>query len=249
MADSHQLRQAFTNMALNACKTIMSYRGGGRLTVETKQGDGVVQVAFAVDHLKLANGRQRGFLDSFLSTRESTGVPGLGLAYGIIKEHEGRMSVHNIPGEGATYVVELPIRKPLPSSVEPPSHALEAVGPRRVLVVDADEKNLDLFEEIVRHLEHRADRGSSAQQALRKIAERDYDLIITDLHLPDMDGLQLYQRLQALRPGLARRVIFISDEPLSGEVCMVLERAGCPLIRKPFSVADIETAMRQVLRM
>jgi CheY-like chemotaxis protein len=45
---------------------------------------------------------------------------------------------------------------------------------------------------------------------LQKIADRDYDLIITDMHLPGMDGLYLYQRLKVLRPELAQRVIFIS---------------------------------------
>jgi CheY-like chemotaxis protein len=247
MADPHQLLQAFTNIALNACQTIMSYRGGGQLTVETKRGDGIIQIAFQVDGLGLATGPHRGLLDPFLTSRESAGGLGLSLAYGIIKEHEGKIAVHTIPGEGATYVVELPIGQPSPSPAELPSGDLEVVGGKRVLVVDADEKNLALLQEIVRHLGHEAEGGSTAQQALQKIADHGYDLIITDMHLPGMDGLHFYQRLRALRPGLAQRVIFISGGVLSDEVCVFLERAGCPLIRKPFSVADIEAAMRQAL--
>jgi CheY-like chemotaxis protein len=116
-----------------------------------------------------------------------------------------------------------------------------------VLVVDADETSLALLEEVVHHLGHDADEGSSAQQALQKIADRDYDLIITDVHLPGMDDLYLYQRLRELRPELAQRVIFISGRFLSDEVGAFIERVGCPLIRKPFSVADIEMGMRQAL--
>jgi DNA-binding response OmpR family regulator len=101
--------------------------------------------------------------------------------------------------------------------------------------------------DIVRHLGHDVDGDSSAQQALQKIADRDYDLIITDMHLPSMDGLDLYQRLSMLRPGLAQRVLFISDGAVSDEVDAFLERVGCPLIRKPFSIADIEAGMRQAL--
>jgi two-component system, cell cycle sensor histidine kinase and response regulator CckA len=82
---------------------------------------------------------------------------------------------------------------------------------------------------------------------LQNIAERDYDLIIADIHLPEMDGLDLYQRLRAPRPGLAQRMIFVSSGALSDEVDAFLERVGCPLIRKPFSVADIATGMRQAL--
>ena len=107
--------------------------------------------------------------------------------------------------------------------------------------------NLALLQEVVHHLGHDADGSSSAQQALQKIADRDYDLIITDMHLPGMDGLYLYQRLRELRPELAQRVIFISGRLLSDEVGAFLGRVGCPLIRKPFSVADIEMGMRQAL--
>jgi two-component system, cell cycle sensor histidine kinase and response regulator CckA len=137
----------------------------------------------------------------------------------------------------------------MPSIIEPPADELEVVGRRRVLVVDADETSLALLQEVVRHLGHDADEGSSAQQALQKIADRDYDLIITDMHLPGMDGLYLYQRLRELRPELAQRVIFISGRLLSDEVGVLLDQVGCPLIRKPFSVADIEMGMRQALGM
>jgi CheY-like chemotaxis protein len=248
MADPHQLLQAFTNIALNACRTLTNNGGRGRLTVETKWSDGAIQVAFQVNRLGVAIGHQGGLLDPFLTIRESTGGLGLSLAYGMIKAHGGKMAVHSIPGEGVTYVVELPTREPLPSLIEPPSSDLEGVGRWHVLVVDADEKSLALLQEIVHHLGHDADGSSSAQQALQKIANRDYDLIITDMHLPGMDGLYLYQRLLVLRPGLAQRVIFISGRLLNGEAGMFFDRVGCPLIRKPFSVADIEMGMRQALR-
>jgi CheY-like chemotaxis protein len=247
LADPHQLLQAFTSIALNACRTITSDRGGGRLTVETKCGDDVIQVAFHVDRLGVTKGCHGGLLDPFLTIRESTGRLGLSLAYGMIREHGGKMAVHSIPEEGATYVVELPLREPLPSAIKWPSDELEVVRRQRVLVVDANEADLALLQEVVRHLGHDADGGSSAQQALEKIANRDYDLIVTDMHLPGLDGLYLHQRLIELRPGLAQRVIFISGKLLSHEVGALFDRVGCPIIRKPFSVADIEMGMRRAL--
>jgi DNA-binding response OmpR family regulator len=247
MADPQQLLQAFMNIALSACRTITSYRDGGHLTVETKRTNSVIQVAIHVGGLGVANGRHDRRLEPFLPIRGNTGGLGLSFAYKIIKEHRGKMGVHNIPGEGVTYVIELPIREPLPLYTGPLSNELEAIGRHRVLVVDADEKSLALLHEIVRHLGHDADEGSSVQQALQQIANSDYDLIITDIHLPSVDDLHLYQRLRLLRPGLAQRVIFISDGILSDEVSVFLDRLGCPLIRKPFSVADIEASIQQVL--
>jgi CheY-like chemotaxis protein len=247
VADPQQLLQALMNVALTACRAITSYRDGGRLTVETKWTDGVIQVAIQVGRLGVAKDHHEGLLDPWSSIRKNTGGLGLSFAYKVIKDHGGKMAVHNLPGEGVIYAVELPIHEPLPSQVEPPSNEIEAVGRRRVLIVDADEKSLTLLHEIVRHLGHDADEGSSAQQALQKITDRGYDLIITDIHLPNVDDLHLYERLRLLRPGLAQRVIFISGGILSDEVSVFLERVGCPLIRKPFSVADIEASIQQVL--
>jgi CheY-like chemotaxis protein len=157
------------------------------------------------------------------------------------------MAVHSIPEEGITYVVELPLREPSPSPIEWPSDELEVMQRQRVLVVDANETNLALVQEIVRHLGHEADGISSAQQALEKIASCDYDLIVTDMHLPGLDGLYLHQRLMERKPWLAQRMIFISGISLSHEVDAFLGQVGCPLIRKPFSVADIELGIRQAL--
>jgi CheY-like chemotaxis protein len=186
-------------------------------------------------------------LNPFLTIRESTGSPGLSLAYRMLKEHGGKMAVHNIPGEGATYVVDLPIHEASPSTFMLASDELKIFRRRRVLVLDAEEENLVLLQEVVHHLGHDADGMSSAQEALQRIADRDYDLIISDMHLPGMDGLSLYQRLREVRPELAERAIFISDRLLSDEIGMFFGRVGCPLIIKPFSVADIEMGMRRAL--
>jgi C4-dicarboxylate-specific signal transduction histidine kinase len=104
MADPHQLLQAFMNIALNACRAITSDRDGGRLTVETRWTDGVIQVAIHVGGLGVANGRHDRLLAPFLTVRENTGGLGFSFAYRVIKEHGGKMAVHNIPGEGVTSV-------------------------------------------------------------------------------------------------------------------------------------------------
>jgi CheY-like chemotaxis protein len=247
MADPHQLLQAFTNIALNGCQTISSNSGEGRLTVQTKWGNGVIQVVLQARGLEVTKSLAGELLNPFLTIRESTGSPGLSLAYRMLKEHGGKMAVHNIPGEGATYVVDLPIHEASPSTFMLASDELKIFRRRRVLVLDAEEENLVLLQEVVHHLGHDADGMSSAQEALQRIADRDYDLIISDMHLPGMDGLSLYQRLREVRPELAERAIFISDRLLSDEIGMFFGRVGCPLIIKPFSVADIEMGMRRAL--
>jgi CheY-like chemotaxis protein len=248
MADPHRLLRAFTHIALYGCRAIASNGAEGRLAVETKWGqEAVLQVLFRVDGLGVTGGRYGALHDPFLTIRDHAGRLGLRLAYEMIREQGGKMAVHTIPGEGATYVVDFPIHDNLPSTAMLPSSGWEIAERQRVLVVDAEEENLVLLQEVLHHLGHEAERGSSAQEALQKIADRNYDLIITDMHLPGMDGLCFYQQVKELRPELAQRVIFISGGLLSDEIGAFSGRVGCPLIKKPFSVADIEMGMRQVL--
>lgn len=245
--DPQQFLQASTHIALHACQTVMSYRHGVRFIMETAYNHGVIQLAFRAEIHAPTSRHQGGSFKPLLTTKEGMGGLGLSLAYAIIKEHEGRMSVHSSPGEAVTYVVELPTHAFLPSPTDPAAEAIDVVGRMRILVIDADEKNLALLQEIVHHLGHDPEGATSAQQALQKIAANDYGLIISDVHLSGMDGLHLYQQLRTLRSGLAQRVIFIAGGATSDEASIVLERVGCYLVRKPFSVADIEAGMRHVL--
>jgi CheY-like chemotaxis protein len=247
MADPHQLLQAFTNIALIGCRVISRNGGEGSLTVETKWGDSLIQVGFQVEVPGIMTSPSGELLNPFLSTREDPGSLDLRLAYRMLKEHGGKVAVHSIPGEGVIYIVDLPIHEASPSIFMLSADELAFLRRRRVLVVDAVAENRILLQEVVRHLGHGADAGSSAQEALQKIAERHYDLVITDMHLPGMDGLALYQRLREQRPELADRVIFISGRLLSDEIDTFCNRVGCPLIKKPFSVVDIDMAMRQAL--
>jgi CheY-like chemotaxis protein/nitrogen-specific signal transduction histidine kinase len=247
MVDPQQFLQASTHIALHACQTVMGYRHGVRLVVETAYDQGVIRFAFRAEvHNPTSSQHSRPF-KPLLTTKEVMGGLGLSLAYGIIKEHEGQMSVHSSPGESVTYTVELPSHAFLPSPTDPPADAIDVVGRTRVLVIDADEKSLALLQEIIRHLGHDSEGTTSVQQALQKVAANDYGLIISDMHLPGMDGLHLYQQLKTLQSGLARRAIFITGGATSDELSIFLERVGCCLVRKPFSVADIEAGMRHVL--
>jgi CheY-like chemotaxis protein len=118
---------------------------------------------------------------------------------------------------------------------------------QRVLVVDAEEEYLVLLQEILRHLGHDADGVASAHQALQRIAECNYDLIIADTSLPGASVAYFHQQLGALRPELARRMLFISGRLVSAEIMTFLARACYPLVKKPFSVADIEMGIQQAL--
>jgi len=170
MADPHQLQQVFVNLVTNAYQAMSSYRGRGKLLVETKQDHGVIQIAFCDDGPGIVQEHQRKIFDPFFTTKEQGTGLGLSISYGIIKEHGGEIAVQSAPGEGATFLIELPIIDQSHLAGEPANGQPRTSGRKRVLVVDDTESNARLLLEIIRHLGHQGEVVSSSQEAMAKIA-------------------------------------------------------------------------------
>ena len=247
MVDPHQFLQACTTIALHACLAQTTPHQRACLVVETARDQRMIRLAFHLKTRGRSNVSLLGFSTPFLATKERVSELGLSLAYGTIKEHGGRVSVNTTPGEEVAYLVELPIRTPSASVAEPLLETDDFIGCKHILVVAADEKILALLREIMRHLGHDSTELPSAEQAIQHIRANEYDVIIADTAFP-MDSFDLYTQLQTLRPGLAQRMLFITDGTISDEVSLFLQDTDCHLVKKPFMVADIEIGLRQVLQ-
>jgi len=240
MADPHQLQQVFVNLVTNAYQAMSSYRGRGKLVVATKRYNDMIQIAFRDDGPGIAQEHQRKIFDPFFTTKDQGTGLGLGIAYGIIKEHGGTITVQSALGEGATFRIELPVINRLQVAAKPTNGQPRASEHKRVLVVDDEESNARLLVEIVRHLGHQAEVVSSSQEALERIAKQEYDLIFADMKMPQIDGSRLHQGVEVLQPELARQIVFTTADAVSDATRAFLQRVGCPLVMKPFRIAAIE---------
>jgi signal transduction histidine kinase len=247
MADPQQLQQAFINIALNAYQAMMGARGEGKLVVKTKQDDGVIQIAFHDDGPGIPQEHRERIFDPFFTTKEHGAGLGLSLAYGVIREHGGKVSACSTPGGGTTFLIEVPILEPWRAMREPVAGNTPTVDMKRVLVVDDDEKSLSLLQDIVRHLGHEVEGVFSAQEAVERIAKREYDVLIADVTVSYADNALLYQQVQTLRPELAQRIIFTSAAFVRDDALVFPEQTAQPFVRKPFSLAEIEASIRQML--
>lgn len=111
MADFYQLQQVFMNIIINAEQAMIESHGRGRLLVETQWVDGVIQITFTDDGLGIPEENLKRIFDPFFTTKEVGKGTGLGLSvcYGIIQAHGGRIYAQSKLGQGATFVVEIPI--------------------------------------------------------------------------------------------------------------------------------------------
>jgi two-component system NtrC family sensor kinase len=106
LADFGQLRQAFLNVALNACEAMGS---SGRLRVVTRALDGAVEIAFADTGPGIPPERLASIFDPFFTTKEKGTGLGLSVVYGIVERHGGTIDVRSDPGEGTTFTFRLPV--------------------------------------------------------------------------------------------------------------------------------------------
>jgi signal transduction histidine kinase len=111
IADYFQLQQVFLNIIINAEHSMIEAHNGGILTITTEKDGDVIKASFADDGLGIAEGDLGHVFDPFFTTKELGKGTGLGLSvcHGIISEHGGKIYAESELGQGATFIVELPI--------------------------------------------------------------------------------------------------------------------------------------------
>jgi signal transduction histidine kinase len=111
MADFHQMQQVFVNIITNSEQSMTKAHGKGKLIVKTQKKDNVIQITFSDDGPGISEEDLKSIFNPFFTTKEVGEGTGLGLSicYGIVQEHGGSLYAKSKLGDGATFIVELPI--------------------------------------------------------------------------------------------------------------------------------------------
>jgi CheY-like chemotaxis protein len=117
----------------------------------------------------------------------------------------------------------------------------------RILVVDDEDNLRDVLVEVLRRDGHEVDSAVDGAEGLRRVEERRYDLVVTDLRMPGLEGPALYRALRARYPEQPPRVIFMSANTGIDEYASFLAETGEPALEKPFNLADMRQVVMQVL--
>jgi signal transduction histidine kinase len=249
--DAQQLEQVFLNLLLNAEQAILEARPQGRIGIRTRVSDGG-DVVFA-DVIDDGPGVSPEVLprvfEPFFTTKMVGSGTGLGLSvsYGILEEHGGRLTVQSKRGE-TIFTVELPVsHAPEPAAKPTPRRAIPRGEGRVALVVEDEPSVLDLIVTLLKEYGWAVDVANGGRSGLESVDRRTYDLIISDMRMPDGDGQQFYTSVLKRTPTLARRFIFITGDTANVDSWAFLEESGVPVIEKPFPRAVFEDAVARVM--
>lgn len=215
---------------------------GGTITLRSRRDSSDVLFEIADTGTGMTDAVRSRCLEPFFSIKGDNGTGlGLSMVFGIIKRHNGTLEIESTAGRGTTFRIRLPAVETSDGALENTAKLDRSV---RVLVVDDNAVPRDVVAKYLTADGHQVATATSGAEAMVKLMEQDFDLLLTDHTMAGMNGLQLAAAVK--RPGGGQPVILMTA---SNEVASVLEQNGgvSLVLRKPIPQQRLRQALHQLL--
>jgi PAS domain S-box-containing protein len=237
-----ELREVFVNIILNALDAMPQ---GGRLKISTAANGSLIKVAFRDTGIGMSTSVRERIFEPFFSTKGASGM-GLGLAvsYGIIERHGGRIEATSNPGSGSTFTIALPTAK----SAAPEQPAARPKNGRSadILVIDDDQPVREALLGMLVSAGHRAEQAASGFEGLAKMESGRFNIVFTDLSMPEMDGWAVASTIRRRWPEV--KVVLATGYAVAQEVMESNSDLVNAVIFKPVRFDDITDTLNRVLQ-
>ncbi len=254
MADPGQIEQVLVNLIGNAIHVLGERPDPRVLTIRTEEAGNYIRMIVADNGPGIPRDIIGRIFDPFFTTKPLGKGTGLGLTISntIVQEHRGRILAENQPAGGAKFTVDLPIVQCVVTPTAdrlPPKIKQPAAGAakRTVLVVDDEPNIVDLLKMVLTQDGYEVATATNGQEALERIAARSYDLILSDMRMPGMDGREFFETVKKRNPALAHRIVFVTGDTVSPDTQAFFNDTGNRWLSKPFSIAQVEDTANEVL--
>ncbi len=248
ICDLGQISQVFLNLLTNARDAMKP--DGGRLTVELSSDDGQIVLSVRDTGCGIPDSIRDKIFEPFVTTKGALGgsqTPGTGLglsvSYGIVKEHGGTIVIESAPNQGTSVMVRLPIVDELHSTQSKlPSRDMEQIPPLRILVVDDDPTIGSFMQNLLERTGHQISVASNGAAALERYRSEQFDMVLTDLSMPGINGVELVRALRSFDPEMT--VMVFTGQALEDQVEQALAAGAVSVLRKPFELHEVLEAIR-----
>ena len=244
LGDGDQLHQVVVNLLVNAQQAMEGWAGERVLRIATgSDASGAVFLTVADSGPGIPADIQRRIFDPFFTTKAKNSGTGIGLSFsqGIVEAHGGSLLV--VEGSsGATFRIVLPAEADAGTAIEEATVEAEPIilgRHRSALVVDDEPQVAETLADMLAPLGFTVATVTGGVAAMKAIGETDFDLIVSDLRMPDVDGPALLAWIEATHPALASRTAFYTGDTLSPAAARFLEETDRPYMEKPFSLASV----------
>ena len=258
-ADRGQIEQVLLNMYVNAWQAMPD---GGDLVLQTQtipldviycqtrhlNPGRYVKISLTDTGIGMDDAVCRQIFDPFFTTKIKERGTGLGLAsaYGIVKNHGGRITVHSKPGHGTTFDIYLPLSD-RQAAIERPLKQGLASGSETVLMVDDEEMIIEVGQALLEKLGYKVIVARSGEHAVEIVKNRgaQIDMVILDLIMPGLNGDRAFDRIRDIQPSMP--VLLSSGYSIDGQARKILSRGCNGFIQKPFNISGLSRKIREIL--
>jgi PAS domain S-box-containing protein len=261
MADPTQVHQIAMNLITNAYHAVDPDNGNISvqlkevvLASETLVGMDIEAGPYALLTVSdsgcgIAPANMEKIFDPYFTTKEQGKGTGIGLStvYGIVKEHGGDVQVYSELGKGTTFNIYLPLIEKTPDFISENTSESSPSGTERILLVDDEDAIVRIEKQILERLGYRITSRVSSLEALEafKASPESYDLVITDMSMPNMTGDRLAREVIAIQPDVPVIVCTGFSEKISHEKAEAFGIKG--ILMKPIVKSEMAQMVRKVL--
>jgi two-component system NtrC family sensor kinase len=250
LADADQLHQVLLNLIINAQQSLQDQPAPRRIAM-TSCFDflaDVVCITVADNGPGIPGHLRPRVFEPYFTTKPTgigTGV-GLAVSLGIVEAHGGTLTVACPIEGGAVFTITLPVGTVEAASADKGLPPKARPSQRTILIVDDEAEIREALSEILTGAQHRVVTAISGREALERMAAEHFDVILTDIRMPDLDGRALYQEIEQRWPGRAGRIVFVTGDTLASGLREFVSESGRPVIEKPFLPSDVRRVVAEL---
>ncbi len=259
-ADRSQIDQVLYNLYVNAWQAM---ENGGDLRIQTRNKHlktrdialnmppgRYVEISVADTGIGMDQATLQRIFDPFFTTKERGRGTGLGLAsaYGIIKNHNGFITVSSTLKKGSTFRIYLQASQATQVADEPAPASQVRGGSETILLVDDETIVTEAVGNLLKHLGYTVHIARSGQEAIElfKAQKEQIDLVILDMVMPGMSGSDTFDQLMAIDP--AAKVILCSGYSADGQAAQILKRGCQGFMQKPFTLSELSAKLNEIFQ-
>lgn len=249
--DADQLTQVILNLIINAEQAMTATGVGDQIVLSAKPmpDAGMVEVTVADNGPGIPKSIRPRIFEPFFTTKEVGDGTGIGLAFchRIILSHGGQISLDQTGDTGTCFRIILPVAGSDDDVVDEPRDDTPSFSKHRALVVDDEVEVGELNAEILRREGFEVDFVNSGEDALDRLQSANYDIFLSDLNMPGVDGRKIYEALVARFPDMLRRTAYITGDTMGESSLGLLQESGLPYLEKPVSPSELRTLVGKLL--